>query len=70
MAGLVPISTRMDLMTSLFDRTIGRFRRALRRGSGVEGALPAGLAPDLPDLDPIREVRMVLDRLEAMLRGA
>ncbi len=42
-------------MTSLFDRTIGRFRRALRREAGTSGALPAGLSPDLPDLPPIRD---------------
>ena len=45
----------MDLMTSLFDRTIGRFRRAFRRDADSNGSLPAGLAPDLPDLAPIRE---------------
>lgn len=42
-------------MTSLFDRTIGRFRRAFRRDGGTDGSLPVGLAPDLPDLAPIRE---------------
>lgn len=42
-------------MTSLFDRTIGRFRRAFRRGAGVDGSLPAGLAPDLADVAPIRD---------------
>ena len=42
-------------MTSLFDRTIGRFRRAFRRDAGTDGSLPAGLAADLPDLAPIRE---------------
>ncbi len=49
-------------MTSLFDRTIGRFRRALRREAGTSGALPAGLSPDLPDLTPIR------DRIDRRLR--
>lgn len=61
-AGLVPISTRMDLMTSLFDRTISRFRRAFRRGAGINGALPAGLSADLSDLAPVR------DRIERSLR--
>ncbi len=42
-------------MTSIFDRTIGRFRRAFRRDAGTNGSLPAGLTPDLPDLEPIRD---------------
>jgi len=42
-------------MTSLFDRTIGRFRRTFRRDAGADGALPDGLAPDLPDVAPIRD---------------